>query len=1585
MHDLLKLFCRKTRVWCFEKEHRKNSCISARVFSGEINNKQAGFAVAPVLYLLVLAGVVAGVLFSGYSQVLRSGINVSNTSMAKTDMAASMTTLAATSVLSQDQRTFCPPGSAERSEDCEAAPIKLQSFESVTEDDIARLPVDYGLALSGSDAFEAGVFVAAASMKVLDPWGRFYIYCRWENARAAPDSPAFRIITAGANGRLETSCNDETARGDDQMQSLSVGAAIQRAAIWQDQGTFIEYGQTGSKVLIGDDGTISAQGINVSGIASFGNINLSTPLGVGSGGTGASNSVGARVNLGAGSVGDAVFTSGSTSQAVDALGAGSVGKNVFFSNTTDTAQDALGASAVGKALFTAPTASDGRQTLGSGSIGDSVFVAGSTDEALGALGAGNIGKGVFTSTDTDSALNSLGAGSFGRNVFYANDAPTVRQDLGAGALGEQLFLASDQTTAWSLLGLTGDGTIDVNITGEAGSVKAGNIIGIVPVVKGGTGADTETGALNTLFSGDTGGSSYLNMGRIADRSIAPQKLQNIVTAGRYYSVDVDTTGLVTGGSANPPDFISDGEGQAIGTSNDPDGGLLFYTASLLRMIINKAGDVGIGTATPGAKLQVHDGSLRISGPAATYRDLQYATGTDQMRWAAGADETPEGGSDTGSNYRLTRYLDDGSAHTALIIDRATGNAAFEGGVTAAGGFSGYFTGTFDGSFIGDIDANVFLGESATVPNPYRKGESTTGLFSAASGQVSVASAGVERLRVSADGLYVDGDSLTSGSIFGAAAALGSTSITTGSVFDMSAATNSMIAPLGTTGQRPAAPVEGMLRYNTTLNRLEAYQGFPPSWETLSPNDATFYLGTSATQTYLSREDDVTTGLYSDAASQVQVAIAGTERLRVTGAGAYVGGNIFGAAAALGSTSITVGSVFDMSAATNSMIAPTGTTGERPAAPVAGMLRYNTTLNRLEVYQGFPPEWDTLSPNDAEFYLGTSATQTYLSRQDDETTGLYSDAAERVQVAIAGTERLRVTGTGAYVTGNIFGSAAALGSTSVTAGSVFDMSAATNSMIAPTGTTGERPAAPVEGMLRYNTTLNRLEVYQGDPPEWDTLSPNDAEFYLGTSATQTYLSREDDETTGLYSDAASQVQVAIAGTERLRVSATGAYIIGNSQATGSMFASNAALGSTSVTVGSVFDMSAATNSMIAPLGTTGQRPAAPVEGMLRYNTTLNRLEVYQGSPPNWDTLSPNDAEFYLGTSATQTYLSRADDVTTGLYSDAASQVQVSIAGTERLRVTGTGLYVTGDSRTSGNIFGSAAALGSTSITTGSVFDMSAATNSMIAPTGTTGERPAAPVEGMLRYNTTLNRLEVYQGFPPSWDTLSPNDAEFYLGTSATQTYLSREDDVTTGLYSDAASQVQVAIAGTERLRVSATGAHVTGNSQTTGSVFASSAALGATSVTTGSVFDMSAATNSMIAPTGTTGERPAAPVEGMLRYNTTLNRLEVYQGFPPNWDSLSPNDAAFYLGTSATKTYLSRQDDETTGLYSDAASQVQVAIAGTERLRVTGTGAYVTGNIFGSAAALGSSSVTDGSVLDMSAATNSMIAPKGTIGERPAPA
>jgi len=98
---------------------------------------------------------------------------------------------------------------------------------------------------------------------------------------------------------------------------------------------------------------------------------------------------------------------------------------------------------------------------------------------------------------------------------------------------------------------------------------------------------------------------------------------------------------------------------------------------------DRSGNVGIGTAAPGQKLDVQgnitlgDGSagcnLMINGGAGTSRDVQYRT-AGVNRWLVRCDGTTETGSNVGSNFSINSRQDDGTAlATPLTITRNNSN------------------------------------------------------------------------------------------------------------------------------------------------------------------------------------------------------------------------------------------------------------------------------------------------------------------------------------------------------------------------------------------------------------------------------------------------------------------------------------------------------------------------------------------------------------------------------------------------------------------------------------------------------------------------------------------------------------------------------------------------------------------------------------------------------------------------------------------------------------------------------------------------------------------------------------------------
>lgn len=49
---------------------------------------------------------------------------------------------------------------------------------------------------------------------------------------------------------------------------------------------------------------------------------------------------------------------------------------------------------------------------------------------------------------------------------------------------------------------------------------------------------------------------------------------------------------------------------------------------------------------------------------------------------------------------------------------------------------------------------------------------------------------------------------------------------------------------------------------------------------------------------------------------------------------------------------------------------------------------------------------------------------------------------------------------------------------------------------------------------------------------------------------------------------------------------------------------------------VINAASNTGAIVIPVGTTAQRPASPIGGMIRYNTTTSQLEGYFPNIANW---------------------------------------------------------------------------------------------------------------------------------------------------------------------------------------------------------------------------------------------------------------------------------------------------------------------------------------------------------------------------------
>lgn len=191
--------------------------------------------------------------------------------------------------------------------------------------------------------------------------------------------------------------------------------------------------------------------------------------------------------------------------------------------------------------------------------------------------------------------------------------------------------------------------------------------------------------------------------------------------------------------------------------------------------------------------------------------------------------------------------------------------------------------------------------------------------------------------------------------------------------------------------------------------------------------------------------------------------------------------------------------------------------------------------------------------------------------------------------------------------------------------------ATGALKIPAGTTLERPSSPVSGQLRYNTTLNRFEGYNGT--NWIQL--NGLQDVDGdTRVTAELTEGADDDTFRFY---VANTLVADIDSNRLRsdkIIVDDITIDGNEISTSADMNLSAAPGSSVIFENLAFDTNTITNTVsgavtnfvttgqgyvqfdgatgvVLPVGDNTTRPTG-VQGMVRFNTEDSRVELYDGT-------------------------------------------------------------------------------------------------------------------------------------------------------------------------------------------------------------------------------------------------------------------------------------------------------------------------------------------------------------------------------------
>ena len=191
------------------------------------------------------------------------------------------------------------------------------------------------------------------------------------------------------------------------------------------------------------------------------------------------------------------------------------------------------------------------------------------------------------------------------------------------------------------------------------------------------------------------------------------------------------------------------------------------------------------------------------------------------------------------------------------------------------------------------------------------------------------------------------------------------------------------------------------------------------------------------------------------------------------------------------------------------------------------------------------------------------------------------------------------------------------------------------------------------------------------------------------------------------------------------------------------------------------------SLLIPVGDNSQRPATPVNGMIRYNNQLGRYEGYNSGL--WLTMSgvaDSDGNTYITAELTP----GANDNTLRFYADGSLMATIDSTKlyAERLKTsnlniesntissistnsdinltpTGTGSVRVGNLSIKNNTITNIVSGAITEFTqTGTGYVKVAGTSGIVIPAGTDGTRPGITEAGMIRYNTEQQLVEVYNG-------------------------------------------------------------------------------------------------------------------------------------------------------------------------------------------------------------------------------------------------
>jgi len=776
---------------------------------------------------------------------------------------------------------------------------------------------------------------------------------------------------------------------------------------------------TGTATLgnVATGGTISSTGTATLGnVASSGFI--STTGNVSAGNVNTSDIVGATVTVtsaGAISLAGTEINANSTKilNLADPVNGGDAANKQYV----DSVAEGLNVKAAVIAATTANITLSGAQTIDGIAIvaGDRVLVKNQTAPAENGIYVAAAGAWA-RSTDMDVWAEFPGAFTFvTTGTDYADTGWVCTSDaggtLGTTAVTWSQFSGAGQYTAGEGLDLTGVvfsvnvDEVTTTITGDAVVVKASAQF-VTPDIGAATG--TSLSATGTVTADDTiTGGNIATSGTVSSTGTAT--VGNVATGGTISSTGTATAGnLVTGGTLSVTGTATVGNVDTAGTISATSsitggsvatGGTVSATGTITGGNIATGGTVSsTGTATLGnvatggtvsATGTITGGNVETGGTVSATgtitSDVTITGGNIATSGTVSSTGTATlGNVETGGTVSATGTITGGNLATGGTMS-STGTAT-AGNLATGGTVSATGTITSDDTITG---GNVATGGTVSAVGTITSDDTITGGNLATGGTVS------------ATGTITSADTITGGNV-----ATGGTVSATGTITSDDTITGGNLATGGTVSSTGTATLGNVATGGTISSTGTATLGNVDTGGTVSATGTitggnVTTAGTSSLGNIVISGDDITdvgggVVTINSAAADVDFAISGdtTANIFFVDAGTET--------ISIGSATQTTGAVLSMNVAT-SFLAPVGNTAQRPTVGVTGMLRFNTALNSMEVYDN--AAWTPVGQQEItvitdDQFAGDDSTVAFTLSEESTTSGTI--------VAINGIQQIPTT-------------------------------------------------------------------------------------------------------------------------------------------------------------------------------------------------------------------------------------------------------------------------------------------------------------------------------------------------------------------------------------------------------------------------------------------------------------------------------------------------------------------------------------------------------------------------------------------------